>query len=881
MHTMITMYLQVFGIIAMYVVSLVAGGEQIPKIARNNALVVPYGRSAWLDPQEHLFIEVPERCRCEVTVVRDDPLAERTGYLTPDEFSCRFSQGKVKYVHLGSKAPSEDFVKLSVRLDCPTSTFLRRIALEVNVNFVPMNIVQIKKDLIVSEPGRVSSAIDSQILEFTYDQQSTKDCRIVIRDSEKGLPRYGELLNATMALRKMINCTAFLAADVRYKHTREALSSNRDYIPLLVEVLLENGQREVENFQLAVRIMGARKNERPKASFQALELMSVDQHVTTLITTDVLDAEDKETNADYLIFNITKPLIPEKGYIVNTDDLYTPITSFYRKDLKELKIAYKPPSKMINFRQTLEILFEVIDEDALHSLPIRLLIEVRPRTTLAPIVTKNKELVLFEGQSRIISSQGNLEVIDKDNIEDVKVQVVGGLRHGELYVNGKAASTFTPADLDNGTILYQHDDSDTYSDNIILNVTDGEHHVEFVFVINIMSVDDQMPILVANTGLELIKGQHAIIDEHSLKAFDVDSDTSKIEFLVGSQLQRGAYWVEGMDEPGLQAGLLMLRQTETPKNPDLWWNRGSHWVRSNINSFTQEDIQKRRLYYVHSGTEIFEDRFYFQMTDNAEKPNQSSLKVFKIFIKQHDKKSPKLDTDSTLLLEVRNSNLVKLTRKMIWYTDEDSNDLDLFYTIEKAPHFLNSGENETADAGHIVSSDHPEKILSTFTQRMLRHHKVAYKPPSALYRHTDIYIKFHFTVYDPARNNVTKQKFYILLSADVSHTDRERVFTLYFDNNGKVLLPTKQNLKWQQFTIDALPASGALYKSGRRLDISDSFTIEDIENQRILFVPQKTNNDGSDQIRVRKFNGKKMATLHIQAGTLTLYKEINCKLLSN
>ncbi len=73
-------------------------------------------------------------------------------------------------------------------------------------------------------------------------------------------------------------------------------------------------------------------------------MMEVDQFVMTAITHDMLAAEDVESNPDDLIFNITSPLSFEEGYIVSTDDKNLPITSFYQADLKDLKIAYKPPS---------------------------------------------------------------------------------------------------------------------------------------------------------------------------------------------------------------------------------------------------------------------------------------------------------------------------------------------------------------------------------------------------------------------------------------------------------------------------------------------------------------------------------------------------------
>ena len=227
-------------VVVVWLLLPVFADKQVPEITRRHPLIVSYGRTLWLDPEQHLKIEVPIKYRCEVTVVRDDPLAERTGYLTPDKFPCDFVQREVRYVHLGSKAPSKDFVKLSVRVDSATETILRRVVLDITVNFLPMEIVKKNNDLIVSGPGKISTGINDQILQFAYDTERMEACRVIILDrldSEKGLPRYGRLLNITKSadsFARPLFCADFVTADIRYEHTKGRQSPNRDYIPMAV-----------------------------------------------------------------------------------------------------------------------------------------------------------------------------------------------------------------------------------------------------------------------------------------------------------------------------------------------------------------------------------------------------------------------------------------------------------------------------------------------------------------------------------------------------------------------------------------------------------------------------------------------------------------------
>lgn len=108
-----------------------------------------------------------------------------------------------------------------------------------------------------------------------------------------------------------------------------------------------------------VRIKEGKKNERPTPSYNSRLSMEVDQFVMTAVTPEILAADDVETPSDYLIFNLTQPLGPGKGYFVSTDDRNQPITSFYQQDVRQLKIAYKPPPEDADTRRVVVADFEV------------------------------------------------------------------------------------------------------------------------------------------------------------------------------------------------------------------------------------------------------------------------------------------------------------------------------------------------------------------------------------------------------------------------------------------------------------------------------------------------------------------------------------------
>ena len=83
---------------------------------------------------------------------------------------------------------------------------------------------------------------------------------------------------------------------------------------------------------------------------------------------------------------------------------------------------------------------QVVDSDGASSDPFILMVMIKPMNTLAPVVTTNTGLQLFEGQSRPLRADRNLQVSDENNLQDVRVSAVrsyegGGGGGGGLLVS--------------------------------------------------------------------------------------------------------------------------------------------------------------------------------------------------------------------------------------------------------------------------------------------------------------------------------------------------------------------------------------------------------------------------------------------------------------
>ncbi|XP_068440165.1 FRAS1-related extracellular matrix protein 2b [Clinocottus analis] len=799
-------------------------------LVANNGIRVPFGRSVFIDPINDLVIQVQPGDRCSITVLDNDPLSQTPGHLSPKKFPCEFGPNDVKYSHFGSRSPPRDRVRLQLRYDTQTDTIIIPFMMEVEVIFTQLEVLTKNMPLTVEKLLSISNPIDRRILEFTYEK-STQQCKIASLSSGSVLPRYGKLVDED-SLGTMVDCDEFIKMNIRYQHTFALKSPNRDYIPMLVELHDKEGNLlKQEFFQILVRIKDGEENTAPKPSFVAMMMMEVDQFVMTAITMDMLAAEDVESNPDELIFNITSTLSFEEGYIVSTDDRNLPITSFYQGDLKDLKIAYKPPAVDSDTERIFQIEFEVVDTEGAVSDPFAFMIVVKPMNTLAPVVTRNTGQLLYEGQSRPLSSSQSLEISDEDSLHNVKITVIDGLRHGELTVLGSNRKFFTPADLDAGVVIYIHDGSDTYSDNIIFRMTDGTNEVEFLFPITVVPTDDEAPIINANTGLILFKNQMMPISSLTLSAADIDSEDSSIKFTI--------------EPPFSTIGQVLLRQSEAPEDPSTWkFNTEDELYEKVVTEWLQQDITDGKLFYKHIGPHSVStvmDQFVFGVQDDNDPPNQSSESSFIIKIIPIDDVPPELYPDTTLQMTVHEYHLTYFRKKFLRYTDLDSEDRDLKYTIIQPA--TDTDENSPVVLGALVLTENPNTEVTVFTQAQINHHKIAYKPPELELGITSHVLQFRYTVEDVS-GNIVEGDFTIFLKP-VDNTPPQITnsgFTVFergihiFTSDELDTTDTDTDSKQISFTITQPPLHGQIQFTFSDITRGDSFSLEDIGNGRISYT---------------------------------------------
>ncbi|XP_070711353.1 FRAS1-related extracellular matrix protein 1a [Pempheris klunzingeri] len=833
----------------------------------NKGLKVKRGQSAYLQEGDLLFHIPRQKDACKVEVVLNEPITQRVGKLLPQVFDCHYLADEVKYTHSGCPLLKEDTVKLRLYRFTETETYMEVFSLHVDIMEPECNIIKLgPKSLEVPEFYGLSDVVDGNVVSFHYEKRSSLECSIHLSSHDTHLPAHGQLVtgepekatkrgdepesfihlrqqldNKARATCKSedclkglklvkftkISCDDFLVMGLRYQHI-DPPSPDVDYIAIRLDLkdTRSGSIYQSEQAWIPVQIVGAMPNQPPKPSFMSMFILEVDQFILTPLSTATLDAEDEETPKQLLVFNITRP--PMDGFITHLSDHTRPIFSFTWLDLNDMLIAYQPPNSSHTQRRNYEVEFEIHDFFFEKSPPVTVHMSIRNADTNAPRVSWNMGLSLLEGQSRPIMWE-QLQIVDNDNLNAVRVITVDGLQHGRLTVRGRKGFMFTVNDIKAAVVRYHHDDSDSTKDFIIFRITDGLHQTRHKFPIKILPKDDSPPFLITNMLLEVSEGRMALLRGSTLQASDMDSSDDYILFNVTRAPQAG----EVMKLPG----------------PGLAGYPVSH--------FLQKDLSQSMVYYRHQGNKVFDDSFEVVLSDFHDPPNLSEPQVVMVHIVPVLDQPPKEIPGSSRCLVVKETEVVHITRQQLHFVDQESPDSELTYTISTPPFY--TGPHSSPDAGRLFlvdtipkfTKDSNAPVLRVFTQHAVNFMKVAYMPPVKDIGPYPQYIQFVFSVTNHLGKTVTGICFNITVLPVDNQPPKVVTNPVTVDEGGECWLGTEHLLLSDvdsmedalQVVLQKEPQHGVLQQGGLPLKAGHAFTMQDVKSLKVRY-----NHDSSETV---------------------------------
>ncbi|XP_071486753.1 FRAS1-related extracellular matrix protein 1-like [Diadema antillarum] len=798
----------------------------------NQGLEVAIGRHVYLNRSVLAFEPVTEGQQCKVEVALNEAYFQRVGILQPEVFDCDYPPETVTYTHSGIPLLDQDTIKLRVYKFTETDTVHETVYVTVNITQDPYHVVRPVQALPVERFFGTSDLIDRTVVDFDYERWRNVSCTVQINTVTSGFPKYGELTRGYGSEKEQVqaltaDCHEFMMGMVRYEHLVPP-TPNIDFIPMTLIIndpMMIDGMFE-ERYYLPVDLQEAFPNQNPVGSMMSMYVMEADQFILTTITPSVISGSDDETENEDLIFYISQPFGPDEGYIVNLDDHTHPIESFTQYDLSRLNIAYKPPTVSSPERRVFTVEFTVYDAYFAPSNPINLLVSVRSTETNAPRVSVNTGLTMLEGQSRTIRPT-NFQLVDNDNLIFVRAKVVGGLRHGRLYVNGRPAIMFSAANINANSVVYEHDDSDTLRDSIELRITDGRHSIRTTIPINILPKDDSPPYLINNIQFELKEGRSVRIHRMMLMASDLDSSDDYIVFRI--------------TQPPHAGELLKKFSEDTYGYP--------------VSEFTQRDLFRGLIYYHHLGQEIFDDSFEFILLDNQIPPNESPTQVVMIKVAPVHDLPPTRVPGSSQSLVVRETDIGYITRDHLHFTDAESSEERLRFTITTPPYSVESFSLTNAGrvfstAGMVSPSKHPSnQALRSFTQGEINQRTIAYMPPMKEIGPNSRRIGFVFSVTDPY-GNIVLGEFFNITILPVNNQEPVIYFSdllvkegrsLTFDTIQFSVSDMDTNAEELVVSIVQLPLRGQVFLGGVNMTVGNHFTMADVAAGRVSYV-----SDGSE-----------------------------------
>ncbi|NXX55914.1 CSPG4 protein, partial [Scopus umbretta] len=345
---------------------------------------------------------------------------------------------------------------------------------------------------------------------------------------------------------------------------------------------IQVGQKILQNNTFLIRIKRATIKMRTMVPLQ----MKNKRHRN--ITNKELEAMLEDPNSAPVPFHYMIIQAPKKGNLELLGNRLTEGFGFTQDDLQKNHLSY---SATIRNSQQAEDTFQFrVHAGEQHSPVYTYTISIGGDPD-APALT-NILLTVPEGGQAIISKDHLF--VQSMNSMDYLYEVIEGPAHGRLawatshgWASREEITEFTNDDILHRRLLYQHDDSETLEDDIPFVATrQGEgsaepdvEEVRGVFRVSIQPINDHTPVQVVNKIFNVVRNGQHLLTTDDIAFTDKDSGFSDTQ--------------------------LVLARKDILFGSIVSVDDRSHQVYR----FTQDDLRKKKILFVHSGA----DRGWIQL----------------------------------------------------------------------------------------------------------------------------------------------------------------------------------------------------------------------------------------------------------------------------
>ncbi|MFT7814409.1 chondroitin sulfate proteoglycan 4 [Arapaima gigas] len=789
--------------------------NDIPQLSGGDIPITQHGRTR-LSPQLIKIVDSDTQCDDLIITATSEASLEE-GYLenanhpgkSIEEFTCReLKDGKIYYVHKSGNVAGLT-LQVSDGHSVSSPTIVSLVATHPSLSLVT------NTGLLLPQGG--NSTIGIQQLAVAPTPKYGEVIYTVIQAL-----RFGELQMLTSEGR-IKQAMSFQQSDLeqgRLRYVSTDLSDHEDIVVEYIHFNVHLGQFVLQNNTFLVKITPA---EVRMVKMVPLEIKQ--GKVKAIKETDLEAAvKGKHVQAESVRYFLVKA--PNLGTLQLLDKDLAEGDSFTQQDLQHSYLNYKVRIRRdVNMEDKFQ--FRVFAEkhySPVYTYPIKILADPD-----VPVII-NEGLTVLEGGENFLNKEHLW--VQTTNSTDFVYRITRDPQHGRLIRDSPpgqprfegAIKLFSNEDLLLNRLIYKHDGSESSKDDFTFLVfeqskggtvvqIEGQEAISGVFRISIQTRNDHVPLRVVNKTFSVVRNGQRLLTTDDIQFHDEDSDFNDTQLV---------YMRQGI----LSGNIVSAEDSSQP-----------------LFRFTQADLRDKKVLFVHHGAD--RERFQLQVSDGLHKTT-ALLEI--------QASEPHLHLVNNSLVVIDHGTTKTLNTSLLSAeSNMDIRDLsEIRYQITSPP-----------NNGRIIVSGVES---SMFTQEDLRKGVVSYQHDDQSMRSKD---SFSFRVLSKGLSVDGTFRIKIFKNGYLSQPEvvKNKVIISYEGEHTEI---TDEHLKVEQpdilpsemvFTVRVPPSLGHVVMMSHtsdstaspNLDYVDSFTQDDINQNRVLYV--STPVQGHDTITVDVSNG--------------------------